>query len=218
MQWSGWTWIKSNRLRNFTTTFSGSSTTIVDEKQLRQMLEHLLDPSEFLSDYGIRSLSKYHAENPFVFGYSEVRYDPAESENKIKGGNSNWRGPIWFPTTFLIIESLRKLGAGYGSDFEVTIPGDSRGPRNLEEIAGDIADRMIRIFTRNDQGLRPVYGGTRKFQHDPHWKDLVMFHEFFHGDNGAGLGASHQTGWTGLVAVLIDEWRREDAGQLRKAA
>jgi len=182
--------------------------TIVDREQLRRMLERLLSPEEFLSAYGIRSLSKYHETHPFVFGPSEVRYDPAESDNKIKGGNSNWRGPVWFPTTFLIIESLRTLGEGYGEDFKFKIPGDPGGPRNLRAIAGEIADRMIRIFTRNERGRRPVYGGTNKFQEDPYWKDLILFYEFYHGDNGAGLGASHQTGWSGLVAALIDDWRR----------
>jgi hypothetical protein len=175
--------------------------TVVDHNQLRRMLERLLDPAEFLSAYGIRSLSKHHYEHPFVFGHSEVRYDPAESENKIKGGNSNWRGPIWFPTTFLIIESLRKLGQSFGADPVAAPAGD------LTEKAGDIANRLIRIFTRNEEGRRPVYGGTRKFQEDPYWRDLILFYEFYHGDNGAGLGASHQTGWTGLVAALIDEWR-----------
>jgi hypothetical protein len=182
--------------------------TIVDEGQLRRMLERMLDPNEFLSDYGIRSLSKYHGEHPFVFGDSYVRYDPAESENKIKGGNSNWRGPIWFPTTFLIVESLRTLGAGYGDDFKVAIPGDPKGARNLWDMAGEIANRMIGIFTRNEQGRRPVYGGTAKFQEDPYWKDLILFYEFYHGDNGAGIGASHQTGWSALVAALIEDWRR----------
>ncbi|HKD60292.1 MAG TPA: hypothetical protein VKB47_07510 [Terracidiphilus sp.] len=182
--------------------------TIVNERQLRRMLERILNPEEFLSDFGIRSLSKYHQQHPFVFGHSEVRYDPAESDNKIKGGNSNWRGPIWFPTTFLIIEALRMLGQGFGDDFKLDIPGDSGRTRNLSEIAGEIAHRMIRIFTRNEHGERPVYGGTTKFQQDPHWKDLILFYEFYHGDNGAGVGASHQTGWSALVAALIDEWRR----------
>ena len=172
--------------------------TVADRNQLRRILERVLDPSEFLSGYGIRSLSKYHQLHPFVFGRSEVRYDPAESENKIKGGNSNWRGPIWFPTTFLIIESLRKLGHGY----------DSLGSWDLTAMAGEIANRMIRIFTRDETGARPVYGAVRKFQDDPHWRDLILFYEFYDGDSGAGLGASHQTGWTGLVAALIDEWRR----------
>jgi len=182
--------------------------TIVDEQQLKRLLERLLSPDEFRSEFGIRSLSKYHAQHPFTFGHADVRYDPAESENKIKGGNSNWRGPIWFPTTFLIIESLRTLGAGYGNDFKVQIPGNSAGPRNLLEIGEEIANRMIRIFTRNEHGERPVYGGTRKFQDDPHWRDLILFYEFYHGDNGAGIGASHQTGWSALVAALIDDWRQ----------
>jgi hypothetical protein len=182
--------------------------TIVDEHQLRRLLERVLGPEEFLSDFGIRSLSKYHGQHPFIFGHSEVRYDPAESDNKIKGGNSNWRGPIWFPTTFLIIESLRTLGAGYGDDFKLSIPGDSGGEQNLLEIAREIANRMIRIFTRNEHGKRPVYGGTTKFQEDPYWKDLILFYEFYHGDNGAGLGASHQTGWSALVAALIEDRRR----------
>jgi hypothetical protein len=182
--------------------------TIVDEHQLRRLLERLLSPQEFLSDYGIRSLSKYHQQHPFAFGHSEVRYDPAESENKIKGGNSNWRGPIWFPTTFLIIESLRTLGAGYGDDFKVSLPGRADGSKNLLEIGEEIANRMIRIFTRNEFGQRPLYGGTRIFQEDPYWKDLILFYEFYHGDNGAGLGASHQTGWSALVAALIDDWRK----------
>ena len=182
--------------------------TIVDEDQLRRLLERILSPDEFLSDYGIRSLSRYHGEHPFVFGHAEVRYDPAESDNKIKGGNSNWRGPIWFPTTFLIIESLRTLGAGYGDDFKLSILGDSDGERNLFHIAGEIADRMISIFARNQDGRRPVYGGTTKFQEDRYWRDLILFYEFYHGDNGAGLGASHQTGWSALVAALIEDWRR----------
>jgi Mannosylglycerate hydrolase MGH1-like glycoside hydrolase domain len=182
--------------------------TIVDQGQLRRMLERLLSPQEFLSASGIRSLSKYHERHPFVFGKSEVRYDPAESDNKIKGGNSNWRGPIWFPTNFLIIESLRTLGTGYGDDFKLSIPGDPGVERNLSEIGGEIANRMIRIFTRDARGRRPVYGETRKFQEDPYWKDLILFYEFYHGDNGAGLGASHQTGWSALVAALIEDWRR----------
>ncbi len=182
--------------------------TIVDEEQLRRMLERLFDPAEFLSDYGIRSLSQFHRDRPFVYSGNEVRYDPAESENKIKGGNSNWRGPIWFPTSFLIIESLRKLGAGYGTAFRLALPGPDGGSRTLTDLAADLANRLIRVFTRNEAGVRPLYGGLAKFQHDPHWKDLILFHEYFHGDNGAGLGASHQTGWTGLVAALIDEWRR----------
>jgi Glycosyl hydrolase family 63 C-terminal domain len=181
---------------------------IVDEEQTKQILERLIDPNEFLSDYGIRSLSKYHEQHPYVFGNSEIRYEPAETDSKIKGGNSNWRGPVWFPTTFLIIESLRKLGKAYGPHFSVPLPDGSGRRVTLTEMAGEIADRLIRIFTRNEHGLRPVYGGTKKFQEDPYWRDYILFYEYFHGDNGAGIGASHQTGWSALVASLIDEWRR----------
>jgi hypothetical protein len=182
---------------------------IVDETQMRAMLHRLLDPAEFLSPHGIRSLSKHHEQHPFRFWHREVRYEPAEAEAKIKGGNSNWRGPVWFPTSFLMIESLRKLGTAYGPHLTVPAPGDERAePRTLWQVAADLADRMIRIFTRGPDGRRPVYGTIRKFQEDPHWRDLILFHEYFHGDTGQGLGASHQTGWTGLVASLIDEWRR----------
>jgi hypothetical protein len=181
---------------------------IVDEEQMRGVLKRLFDPSEFLSDYGIRSLSKFHEENPYVFGSNEVRYEPAESDNKIKGGNSNWRGPIWFPTSFLVIESLRKLGKAYGPEFSVVLPDGSGREVTLMEMGEEIANRMIGIFVKNAEGKRPLYGGSKKFQDDPHWRDHLLFYEYFHGDNGAGVGASHQTGWTALVASLIDEWRR----------
>jgi hypothetical protein len=181
---------------------------IVNEAQIKGMLRRVLDPEEFLSPWGLRSLSRYHAEHPFVLGHRSVRYEPAESGSKIKGGNSNWRGPVWFPTSFLMIESLRKLGTAFGPSFKVPA-GGSDGPLvNLWQAAEDIANRMIRIFTRGPDGRRPVHAGRRKFQDDPHWRDLVLFHEYFNGDTGEGLGASHQTGWTGLVASLIDEWRR----------
>ncbi|MEO6812116.1 MAG: glucosidase [Isosphaeraceae bacterium] len=182
--------------------------TIVDPDQLGRIIERLWDPAEFLSDFGIRSLSKAHQAEPFVFDGSLVGYEPAESSSKLKGGNSNWRGPIWFPTCFLLIESMRKLGKAYGPTFAVQTPGSDGQPITFPEMARATADRLIRIFTRDDQGRRPVYGGTRKFQDDPYWKDYILFFEYFHGDNGAGLGASHQTGWTALVASLIDEWRR----------
>lgn len=182
---------------------------VMDEGQLTRLVERLIDPAEFLSPYGIRSLSKYHAEHPYEFGQSTVSYDPAESENKIKGGNSNWRGPLWFPTTFLIIESLRKLGQVYGHNLTMNSSSGQSDHQSLTAMAEEIANRMIRIFTRDEQGRRPVYGASQKFQQDPHWRDLVLFFEFYHGENGMGLGASHQTGWTGLVASLIDEWRRE---------
>ena len=181
---------------------------IVDEDQLKGILEKVIDPNEFLSDYGIRSLSKYHEEHPFVFGHREVRYEPAESDTKLKGGNSNWRGPVWFPTTFLLIESLRKLGKAYGPHFSVQVADGSGREATLTEMAEEIANRMIKIFVKDEEGRRPVYGGTKKFQEDPHWRNYILFYEYFHGDNGAGIGASHQTGWTALVASLIDEWRR----------
>jgi hypothetical protein len=182
---------------------------LVDEGQMRGLLARLLDPTEFLSPHGMRSLSKYHEAHPFELGDKSVRYEPAEAVAKIKGGNSNWRGPVWFPTSFLMIESLRKLGTAYGPAFVVPPPLDRQGdPMTLTEVAQDLADRMIRIFTRDANGQRAVYANRRKFQDDPHWRDLISFHEYFHADTGEGLGASHQTGWTGLVASLIDEWRR----------
>ena len=181
---------------------------IVNESQIKGLLRRILDPDEFLSPWGLRSLSRHHAKNPFVFGDRTVSYEPAESDSKIKGGNSNWRGPVWFPTSFLMIESLRKLGTAFGP--ALTVPADGRdGPQvTLFEVAEDLANRLIRIFTRGPDGRRPVYASRRKFQEDPYWRDLILFHEYFDGDTGEGLGASHQTGWTGLVASLIDEWRR----------
>ncbi len=179
---------------------------IVDENQMHGILQRVLDPSEFLSDYGIRSLSKFHEKNPFTFGRSVVTYEPAEADCKIKGGNSNWRGPIWFPTSFLMIESMRNLGKAYGDTFTVKSP-DGR-ELTLTGMAEEVANRLISMFTRNGEGRRPIFGGTEKFQTDPHWRDHLQFFEYFHGDNGAGLGASHQTGWTSLVASLIDEWRQ----------
>jgi len=181
---------------------------VVDQYQMGRILQKVFDPGEFLSDFGIRSLSKFHEQTPFVFGGSAVHYEPAESDSKLKGGNSNWRGPIWFPTCFLILESLRKLGKAYGSDFRVPVPGAPEEGVTLSALASELADRLISIFTRDGNGRRPVYGGSRKFQEDPHWRDYVLFYEYFHGDNGAGVGASHQTGWTALIASLIDEWRR----------
>jgi hypothetical protein len=181
---------------------------IVDPEQMKRLLRRVFDPEEFLSPFGLRSLSRHHAEHPFRFGEKVVSYEPAEAVTKIKGGNSNWRGPVWFPTSFLLIESLRKLGTAYGPTLKVPCEGRDGEARTLFELARDMANRMIRIFTRDAQGRRPMYGSIRKFQEDPHWRDLILFHEYFHGESGEGLGASHQTGWTGLVASLIDEWRR----------
>jgi hypothetical protein len=181
--------------------------TIVDTAQLRRLLGHMHDDGEFLSRYGIRSLSKQHEARPFEWGGHRVAYEPAESAVKLKGGNSNWRGPIWFPTTFLIIESLRKLGTAFGTSYQVQTPGSRDRPITLQSMARDIARRLIDIFLRDDRGRRPVFGGSSRFADDPYWRDHLLFYEYFHGDNGAGIGASHQTGWTALVANLIDEWR-----------
>ena len=180
---------------------------IVDQDQLLRILRRVWDPDEFLSDGGVRSLSKIHATHPFVFGEKEVRYEPAEAISKIKGGNSNWRGPLWFPTSYLLISALQKFGEAYGPGFKVESAGSDHA-LHPSEMAEEIANRMIRLFVPDETGHRPIFGGTTRFQEDPHWRDHLLFHEYFHGDNGAGLGASHQTGWTGLIASMIDEWRR----------
>ncbi len=182
--------------------------TVLNLEQLGRLIAGIGDPGEFLSDYGIRSLSKYHEAHPFEYDGRIVSYEPAESVDKLKGGNSNWRGPIWMPINFLWIESLRKLGTAYGDSLGVSCPGAGDAPVPFHVLARSLADRLIGIFTRDESGRRPVFGGTTKFQDDPHWRDLILFYEYFHGDNGAGLGSSHQTGWTALVASLIDEWRR----------
>ena len=181
---------------------------IVNQEQMRGLLERVWDPSEFRSEYGLRSLSKWHERNPFRLGDAQVGYEPAESREMLKGGNSNWRGPVWFPTTFMMIESLRKLGKAYGHQLAIdsAVPGEP--PVKLDEMARGFAERLIGLFTRDARGRRPAHGWYEKFQTDPHWRDLILFYEYFHGDTGMGLGASHQTGWSGLVASLIDEWRR----------
>jgi hypothetical protein len=187
----------------------GSTThllTIMNIEQLSRMLPRLHDPEEFLSPYGIRSLSKRHEQAPFEFEGRRVGYEPAESQTKLKGGNSNWRGPIWFPTTFLIIESLRKLGTAFGPDFTVRSAGAGDRPIALREMAHDIAGRLMAIYLRDGSGRRPAWGNAARFRDDPLWRDNLLFFEYFHGDTGAGLGASHQTGWTALIANLIDEW------------
>jgi len=182
---------------------------IADRKQFSRLLTRMADPEEFLSPYGLRSLSKFHKDNPFSFGESRVGYEPGEAEVNIKGGNSNWRGPLWFPTTYLLIHSLLRFSDALGKDF--TAP-QARGQSISQSItpralAEEIANRMISIFKQSD-GKRPVFGPYAKFQQDPHWRDCLLFHEYYHGDTGMGLGASHQTGWSGLVANLIDEWRK----------
>ena len=170
------------------------------------MLTRLHDPEEFLSPFGIRSLSKRHQDEPFDFDGRRVGYEPAESETKLKGGNSNWRGPIWFPTTFLIIESLRKLGTAFGPGFTVRTAGAGGRPIALRAMASYIARRLTSIYLKDGRGHRPAWGETEMFNGNPLWGDNLLFFEYFHGDTGAGLGASHQTGWTALIANLIDEW------------
>ena len=188
----------------------GSTThllTIVNVDQLRRILVRLHDEEEFLSPHGIRSLSRHHATEPFEFDGMRVGYEPAEAESKLKGGNSNWRGPVWFPTSYLVIESLRKLGTAFGPAFTVATPASGHRPVALKEVAADIAARLKSIFLLDGAGRRPVWGPAPRFGDDPAWRDELQFFEYFHGDDGSGLGASHQTGWTALVANLIDEWR-----------
>ncbi len=180
---------------------------ILDEAKLRRVLEKMLDENEFLSEFGIRSLSRFHEKHPFVMhvGSQEYRVDylPAESDTGMFGGNSNWRGPIWMPVNALIIRALIHYYTYYGNDFTVECPTGSGRRMNLYQVAEEIGRRLANMFLRDKNGRRPVYGGAERFQTDPHWRDLVLFYEYFHGDNGAGLGASHQTGWTGIVARLM---------------
>ncbi len=177
---------------------------ILDEPKLRRVLSKMLDESEFLSEFGIRSLSRVHAEHPYIFSAGgqdyRVAYLPAESDTGMFGGNSNWRGPIWMPVNGLIIRALLQYYGYFGDDFKVECPTGSGRPMTLYQVAEEISRRLANIFLRGKDGRRPVYGGSEKFQNDPHWRDLILFYEYFHGDNGAGLGASHQTGWTGIVA------------------
>ena len=182
---------------------------IASTDKLKRILQKMLDESEFLSDYGIRALSRYHAEHPYIFYANgmecRVDYEPAESSSGLFGGNSNWRGPIWFPVNFLLIESLQKFHHYLGDTFTVECPTGSGQMLTLEQVASELAQRLTRLFLKNSAGDRPVYGGTSLFQTDSHWRDFILFYEYFHGDNGAGIGASHQTGWTGLVAQLIHQ-------------
>jgi hypothetical protein len=180
---------------------------IADPNQFKRLLQRIWDPAEFLSPYGIRSLSKYHEQHPFQFGDRSMGYEPGEAAVKLKGGNSNWRGPVWFPTSYLLIHSFLRFGDAVGPQFSLPAAG-SRSQVTPHEIAREAADRMISIFKRGPDGKRPCFGFYRKFQDDPYWNQCLLFNEYYHGDSGMGLGASHQTGWSGLVANLIDEWRR----------
>jgi mannosylglycerate hydrolase MGH1-like protein len=181
---------------------------IADPNQFKRLLERIWDPDEFLSAHGIRSLSKFHREHPFQFGERSLGYEPGEAEVKLKGGNSNWRGPVWFPTSYLLIHSLVRFDQALGTSSSVTTRGSNGRSITSNAIAEDAANRMIAIFKRDATGRRPCFGRYEKFQSDPHWRDCLLFNEYYHGDTGMGLGASHQTGWSGLVANLIDEWRR----------
>jgi Glycosyl hydrolase family 63 C-terminal domain len=208
---------------------------VLNKKKLERVLAYMLDENEFLGPYGIRSLSRYHLEHPFVFHVDgqeyKVQYLPGESNTGMFGGNSNWRGPVWMPVNALLVRALLNLYNFYGDDFKVQCPTGSGQYMTLFEVAREISRRLARTFLRepsagsgraastgSGRGRRPVYGGTAKFQDDPHWRDLILFYEYFHGDNGAGLGASHQTGWTGLVARLLDLFGRVDAKDLELEA
>jgi len=188
---------------------------VCNKKKIEQILRYMLDENEFFGPYGIRSLSKFHEDHPFVFHLSgqefKVQYLPAESNNGMFGGNSNWRGPVWMPVNGLLLRALLNLYQFYGDDFKVECPTGSGKLMNLYEVANELSRRLSSIFLRDGKGERPVYGGTKKFQDDPHWKDYILFYEYFHGDNGAGLGASHQTGWTGLIARVLDLFARGNA-------
>ncbi len=180
---------------------------IADESKLRRILARMLDEAEFFSPHGIRALSRYHLEHPYVFRHDgqehRVAYVPGDSDSGMFGGNSNWRGPVWMPINYLLYTSLLRLYAYYGEDFKVECPTGSGVMMTLLEVAKELGERLARIFLRDASGARPAFGAAHKFRDDPHWRDLLQFHEYFHGDTGAGIGASHQTGWTGCVARII---------------
>ena len=184
----------------------------------------MLDENEFLSPYGIRALSAYHRDHPYMVELNgqkhSVRYEPGESSTGLFGGNSNWRGPIWFPVNYLLIQSLRRFHDYYGESLRVECPTGSGQLMNLNEVADEISRRLVSTFQRNRQGRRPVLGTDARLQSDPQWRDYVPFHEYFHGDTGVGVGASHQTGWTGLVAKMIDElfMKQKDSDRITTAA
>ena len=187
---------------------------LVRGSRLRSLLKWILDPQEFLSDYGIRSLSKHYAAQPYElhlpYGDFTVKYDPGESSTGAFGGNSNWRGPIWFPINYLLVEALEKYHQFYGDELQVEDPTGSGTNLNLEQVAVELSRRLTNIFLRDAQGRRPAFGTNMTFQNDPYWRDHILFYEYFHGDNGRGVGASHQTGWTALVANLLERTREEE--------
>jgi hypothetical protein len=185
---------------------------LVRGHRMKLLLRRMLDPDEFLSPYGVRALSRYHLEHPYLLEMDgvrhEVRYEPAESRSGLFGGNSNWRGPVWFPINYLLIEALQKFHHYYGDEFLVESPARSGRKVTLGQIADDLAERLTRIFLLDADGRRPVFGDDDRIQRDSNWRDHVLFYEYFNGDDGSGVGASHQTGWTALVAKLLDQVSR----------
>ena len=188
---------------------------VVGVGRLEKLFAKLFDPEEFLSPYGLRALSAYHREHPYELNVEGIRatidYEPAESTTAMFGGNSNWRGPIWFPLNYLLISALERYGRFFGDDFEVEFPTGSGQRLTLDKISADLRQRLIDLFAIGPDGRRPCFGGVDRLQHDPRWRDNLVFSEYFHGDNGAGLGAAHQTGWTGVIADLI-RGRPNEAG------
>jgi hypothetical protein len=180
---------------------------LMRRSRLKALLRRMLDESEFLSDYGIRALSRYHDEHPYVYRAGKtdfvVQYLPGESDSGMFGGNSNWRGPVWFPINFLIVESLQRFYSYYGDSFKIEYPTGSGTLMTLMEVADALAGRLNKLLLKDENGRRPAFGNSELLQTDPHFKDYLLFHEYFHGDDGHGLGASHQTGWTGLIAKLL---------------
>jgi hypothetical protein len=210
-------WFLENRpdlANHVETTSSGDGgvrrlLTLANRHRLTRILAHMLDEQEFLSPFGVRSLSAYHRDHPYVLrvngGEYRVDYEPAESATATFGGNSNWRGPVWFPVNFLLIESLQRLHHFFGDGFRVECPTGTTNRLSLWEVATELSRRLTRLFLRGPDGHRPVHGAATKFQSDPHWRDHLLFYEYFHGDTGVGIGASHQTGWTALVAKLLEQ-------------
>jgi hypothetical protein len=188
---------------------------VPSRERLERMLRYLLSEDEFLSPYGIRALSRVHKDHPYVChaggGEQRVQYDPGESTTAMFGGNSNWRGPVWFPVNYLLIESLERYHHFYGDALQVECPTGSGRKMTLKQVACEIAGRLCKLFLRDDQGRRAIHGGEERFASDPHWRELILFYEYFHGDNGRGLGANHQTGWTSLVTRLLEDAARDRA-------
>jgi hypothetical protein len=187
---------------------------------MKRLLKRMLDESEFLSDYGVRAISRVHRDQPYVFNVNgmefKVTYQPGESDSGLFGGNSNWRGPIWFPVNYLIIESLQKFHHYYGDDFKIEYPTGSGQFVTIDDVANELSRRLTRIFLRDESGRRPVFGDYTKLQSDPYFRDYLLFYEYFHGDSGRGVGASHQTGWTGLVAKLLQPRAGEKQSMQKK--